>query len=246
MNFFKKKQVERRGEGESPVDNGDSKNKAPYLNYRRRWNDHTGSVLAQRNIWMILCLLSLLITLFAVGGLIQIGQQSKFIPYIIEVDKLGAAVAVSPATQAATADVRVIKASIASFINDARMVTPDVELLRKAVFRLYSKLIPGDSATNKMSEHLNGNEKSNPFVRAETQTVSVEIINVIPQTDSTFQVDWIETVRDRQGVLIEKPFRMKALLTVTTITPNEDTSEEKLLENPLGIYVVDYNWSKTL
>ncbi|MDR4515809.1 MAG: VirB8/TrbF family protein [Nitrosomonas sp.] len=37
---------------------------------------------------------------------------------------------------------------------------------------------------------LTATESSSPFKRAETQTVSVEIISVIPQSPETWQVDW--------------------------------------------------------
>ena len=44
-------------------------------------------------MWQILAILSLMITLAAVGGIIHIGSQSKFIPYVVQIDNLGEAVA---------------------------------------------------------------------------------------------------------------------------------------------------------
>ena len=67
--------------------------------------------------------------------------------------------------------------------------------------RVYAVLATGDPATAKMNEWLNGTPESNPFKRADTEMVSVEIKSVMPQTDSTWQVDWVETVRDRKGVM---------------------------------------------
>ncbi len=46
----------------------------PYLNARRDWNDHVGSVVSSRQTWQIIGILSLLIALAGVGGMIQIGQ----------------------------------------------------------------------------------------------------------------------------------------------------------------------------
>ena len=48
-----------------------------------------------QSTWQILGLLSLLIALAGVGGMIYIGSQSKFIPYVVEVDKLGRTLAVA-------------------------------------------------------------------------------------------------------------------------------------------------------
>jgi type IV secretion system protein VirB5 len=179
-----------------------------------------------------------------VGGIIHVGSQSKFVPYVVEVDKLGQAAAVSEAQRAAPADPRVVHAAVASFVSDARLVSPDVALQRKAVFRVYSMLAPNDPATGKMNEWLNGSEDSSPFKRAAKEIVSIEILSVLPQTPDTWQVDWMETVRDRQGVAKGLPYRMRALVTVFVVHATPRTSEEEIRNNPLGIHVRDYSWSK--
>jgi type IV secretion system protein TrbF len=221
-------------------------NDNPYLAARRTWNDHVGTVVSSRQTWQMLGILSLLIALASVGGIIHIGSQSRFVPYVVEVDKLGQPVAVAPASQAAAADQRVIHASVASFISDARVVTPDIALQRKAVFRLYSMLSANDPATAKANEWLNGTDESSPFKRAARETVSIEVLSVLPQTPDTWQVDWTETVRDRQGALKGPPFRMRALVTVYTVPATPQTTEEQVRNNPLGIYVRDFSWSKLL
>ena len=114
------------------------------------------------------------------------------------------------------------------------------------MFRLYSMLAPSDPATAKMNDWLNGTEESSPFKRAAREMVSIEIASVLPQTPDTWQVDWIETVRDRQGVAKGLPFRMRALLTLYTVAPTAQTTEEQVRNNPLGIYVRDFSWSKQL
>ena len=222
----------------------EGENDNPYLSARRTWNDHMRSVQASRNMWQILALLCLLIALAGIGGVVVIGSQSKFVPYVVQVNNLGEAVAVSRADTAAVADQRVIHASVASFINDLRLVTPDIALQRRAIFRAYAMLSTNDPATVKANEWFGGDENSSPFKRAETETVNVEIISVIPQSEETWQVDWLEKVYDRQGHLAEPPFKMRALLRVYTQPPTQNTTEEQIRNNPLGIYIQDYSWSK--
>ena len=135
---------------------------------------------------------------------------------------------------------------VAAFVADARLVTPDVALQRKAVFRVYSMLAPNDPATARMNEWLNGSEESSPFKRAAKETVSIEIASVLPQTPETWQVDWVETSRDRQGILKGQPFRMRALVTVYVAEPTPSTSEEQIRNNPIGLYVRDFSWAKQL
>jgi len=218
----------------------------PYLTARRSWNEHVGAVVSSRQTWQVVGILSLLIALASVGGIVYIGSQSKFVPYVVQVDKLGQAVAIAPAEATAPADKRVIEASVASFIADARLVTPDVALQRKAIFRVYSMLTANDPGAAKMTEWFSAAEESKPFVRAKQETVSIEITSALPQTPDTWQVDWIETSRDRQGLLKGQPFRMRALVTVYIAPPTNKTTEEQMRNNPLGIFVRDFSWSKQL
>ena len=224
----------------------DGENDNPYLSARRSWNDHMESMAASRNMWQILAILSLMITLAAVGGIIHIGSQSKFIPYVVQIDHLGEAIAVSRADMAAPADPRVIHASVASFINDLRMVTPDIALQRRAIFRAYAMLSSDDPATAKTNVWLNGTDTSSPFKRAANETVNIEIVSVIPQSPETWQVIWKELVYDRQGHPKEPPFIMRALLTIYSIDSTANTTEEQIRNNPLGIYVRDYSWAKQI
>ena len=168
------------GNAKEPQDN-------PYLNARRVWNAHEGEILSSRRTWQIIGILSLLIALSAVGGIVYIGQQSKFVPYVVAVDKLGNATAISRADRAAPVDSRVMQATLAAFISDARLVTPDIAVQRASIFRLYAHLAPKDPATLKMTEFLNGSEDANPFKRAEAETVHIEITSALPQSSETWQ-----------------------------------------------------------
>lgn len=216
----------------------------PYLTARRTWNEHVGSVVSSRQTWQVVGILSLMIALAGVGGVIYIGSQSKFIPYVVEVDKLGAIQAAGPVTGSDTADPRVLRATVSNFIENARLVSPDIALQRKAVFGVYAHLAPNDSAITKMNEWMNGSADANPFKRATKEMVSIDITSVMPQTPTTWQVDWRETTRDRQGVLKGEPAQMRALITVYTADTSTQTSEEQMRKNPLGIYVRDYSWSR--
>ncbi len=219
-------------------------NDNPYLAARRTWNDHVGSVVSSRQTWQVIGTLSLMIALAGVGGVIHIGSQSRFVPYVIEVDKLGQSLASGPVTATSVVDPKVLKATISAFIENARIVTPDVALQRRAVFRVYSHLPPNVPATSKMNEWLNGTAESSPFSRAATEMVNIDITSVLRQSPDSWQVDWKETSRDRQGVLTGAPQIMRALVTVFTAEPTPQTTEEQIRNNPLGIYVRDYSWSR--
>ena len=239
MSLFDKLRGRRAAES-APVDPN------PYLNARRQWNEHVGGIAASRRLWQTMAILSMLIVLAAVGGIIAIGSQSKFIPYVVRVDSLGDAIATQRADVASPVDARVVQAQVGSFIQSARMVTADVELQKQAIFRVYGMLAPNDPALAKMTDYLNGNPDNTPFARAARETVSVEIASVIQQTKTSWQVDWTETERDRQGQPIQPPAKMRALVTIRVAPPSSATTEEQTKQNPLGVFVQDFSWWRTL
>ena len=245
--FFKRPRGDQRQDGDA-LDGGrrQGENENPYLAARRTWNDQSAANVASRQMFQLLGVLALLVALAAVGGNIYIGSQSKFVPYVVEVDRARQPLAVAPAARAASIDQRVVHASVATWIADMRTVTPDIALQRKSVFRVYSMLAPNDPATAKTNEWLNGTKESSPFERATRETVSVQLASVIPQTADTWQVDWTETVRDRQGVMKGQPQRWRALVTVYVMPSTPETTDEDMRNNPLGVHVRDFSWSKQL
>ena len=62
------------------------------------------------------------------------------------------------------------------------------------------------------------------------------------QTDETYQIDWLEKTYDKKGILLNvKEFR--ALVTVF-LSHIDVESVDQLIDNPLGIYIRDYNISE--
>ena len=147
----------------------------PYLNAKKEFNEREGSRNASHQLSKIINILCLIIALTSIGGLVYYRSLFQFVPYVIEVDKLGQTYAVARADRAAPADPRVIHATVARFITLARMVTPDATLQRKAIFDLYASLASSDPATFKMNEFLGAKSEENPFKRAAKETVEIQI-----------------------------------------------------------------------
>jgi type IV secretory pathway TrbF-like protein len=241
-----KKSAKAHSRGDAQLKSGDflhREGENPYLSARRNWNDKSAANTASRQMFQLLGVLALMVALAAVGGLIYIGSQPKFVPYVVEVDKLGQQRGVAPLERAAAADQRVVRASVAAWVSDIRTVTPDIALQRKAIFRVYSMLAANDAATAKANEWLNGTDESSPFKRASKETANAELTSIIAQTRDTWQVDWVESTRDRQGVAKGQPQRWRALVTVYEVPPTSDTTEEDMRNNPLGIRIRDFSWS---
>src|SRR6266436_431855 len=207
MNIFSHKELVPA----APSGNGQVEQIAnPYLDARRQSNSQIDRVFGSLLVWQLIAVVSLLIAFACVAGIIYFGSQTKFVPYVIEVDKLGEVVAVGPAQLAAPADPRVVRASLASFIAAARLVTPE----------------------------------TSPFTRSAKVTVNTDISTVLPITENTWEVDWQETTRDRDGSLVGQPIIMRATLEIYIVAPSTDARQTEIQRNPLGIYVRDFNWQQ--
>ncbi len=218
----------------------------PYLNAKRAWNTHTAGLMKSLQIWQLIGLSSLLVALAAVGGLIAIGSQSKFVPLVFQQDYSGNTLSVTRADRVGQASIDDYRTTAAHFIENLRMVSADSELQKKAVFQVYAYLNQNDAALTKVQEFYSDKQQSNPFERAAHELVSIEIRSVLKETEDTWQVDWIETVRNRDGTIKQKPALMKAIVTMYQESEVNDIASESILKNPHLIYIRDFNWSYDL
>ena len=213
----------------------------PFLDARSEWNNVNGSVLASRQAWMVTAILALLVTFASVAGMIYVGSQSKIMPFVVEVDKAGTVIGGGTVDMNPKASDRVKQAFVASFITQARMVTPDSSLQRKALDFVFAVMRPTDPAGVKLTEYYNATPQSNPFARAEKEMVDVQITSVIAASESTWEVEWIETSRGRDGAVLQRQ-QMRALVTVAT-DPSRITNNAEMRRNPLALFVTDVSWS---
>lgn len=229
----------RKTKGEERVLNDN-----PYLNARRTVNDYTSAVARSRRLWRVVALASLLVAIGAVGGIVHIACQSRFVPYVVEVDALGKTLATHRADKASEADERIIHASLAQFINDFRMVSFDRKVQNSAIWRVFAMLQSSDPATMKITEFMR-DPLTSPVKRAEELSVGVEIASVLRQTQDTWEVTWTEKVWNRQGIRQEQ-YPMRCLVTVYFVSATAATTEEEIRRNPLGMFVRDITWSRVI
>jgi type IV secretory pathway TrbF-like protein len=211
----------------------------PYSAAKREFNSIHGEPIVQAKNWRFVAIVSSLIALVAVFGLVRAATQSKFIPYVVEVDKFGSAQAVGLAAKGEHNDERITRAFLHRFIKDARMVTFDPAVQKEAVNRVFSVLANNTAANAKMSEYY---ASTNPFVRGQTEGVEAEISSILRISEKSWQIAWTERTRDPTGTVRNQT----VWKSTVTIAFNAPTEEAQVLMNPLGMYVVDFDWRQEL
>ena len=211
----------------------------PYLAARQEWNERYGSYVMAARAWRIVGITGMLMAVIGFSYALYQSTQVKLVPYIIEVDRLGTAVSAGFPQQIEYADARVVRATLGSFVSNFRSVTPDAVVQKQYIDRTYALLRTSDPATEKINAWFRGNS---PFDRAVTMTVAIEVTNIVPLSNQSYQVDWTEFQRDRQGKELGTR-RYRGIATVT-LTPPQD--EAVIRFNPIGLYLRDFEWTAQL
>jgi type IV secretion system protein VirB5 len=219
--------------------NSSSEASARYAAARQEWLERYGSYIAQAQAWRLVAFLSLIVAVLAVGGLISLANQSRVVPYVVQVDRLGTAVAVARADRPAQPDETIIRAQLARWITAVRSVYVDAGAQRALVTEAYGMINRLGAAYGALNAYMKANE---PFDRAQNETVSIEVQSVLPISDDSWRLEWREEVRARDGTRTSSNDYQATL----NLSFNPPTDEELLRLNPSGLYINDFHWAKRL
>ena len=206
----------------------------PYQKAAQVWDERMGSARMQARNWRLMAFCCLALSVGLAGALAWQSTQGTIVPYVVEVDELGQAQAVAPATADYRPTDPQIAFHLARFIENVRQVPADPIVLRQNWLRAY------DFTTDRGALALNDYARVNdPFARISETQVSVEVSSVIRASDNSFRVAWIE--RRYQNGQLAATERWTAILTIAVQPPRD---AEGLRSNPLGIFVHAINWSR--
>jgi type IV secretion system protein TrbF len=211
----------------------------PYLAARREWDERYGEFITRARNWRTVAMISALAALLATGGMVWLSAKSHVVPFVVLIDSLGRPVASGLAEQTSVGDDRLRRAVLQDWLEGLRMVTTDGIAQRRAIDRVYAHIASGTNAQAFISEFYRNDP---PFKRAQTGSVAVEVKSVLPTSDRSFEVDWIETSRDLYGN-VNSTDHWKGSFTVAL---NPPTEERQARINPLGLYVTAASWAKVL
>ncbi len=211
----------------------------PYVEARREWDERYADLVLGKRNWQIAAGGLLLLSLILAGGMVWLVSRSRYIPYVVEVDKLGYALTVpQPLTPTSVPDVtaRMQHYEVAAFIRNARSVTSDAQVEHQMLNAL---LAHARGAADRFLDayYHSGGFTHNPFKLAEKQTVSIQIDSILQLSPSSYQVRWSE----QEGVVIGAPTHWEAVLQTQIVPPNSDAA---IISNPLGFYVTQISWTE--
>jgi type IV secretion system protein VirB5 len=208
----------------------------PYQRAAQAWDDRIGSARVQAKNWRLAFFGTLALSGGLAGGMVWQGARGTIVPWVVQVDKLGEAQAVSPATAAYRPTDPQVAFHLARFIEEVRGIAADPIVVRENWLRAY------DFTTDKGALALNDYARTNdPFANIGKAQVAVDVSSVIRASADSFRVAWTE--RHYQDGSLARTERWSAILTMVVQPPR---TPDALRKNPLGLFVTAINWSKEL
>ena len=107
---------------------------SPYAGAWREWDERYADLAIGKRNWQLAAGGLLIMGMILAGGIVWQSGRSKYIPYVVEVDRLGYGLTVpQPLTAVSVADgtVRMERYEVATFIRQAREVSSDPQVERQ-------------------------------------------------------------------------------------------------------------------
>src|SRR5208283_5763122 len=147
-----------------------SKTTDPYIKARKEYDEITHNINASKQNWQRIAFVLGLALIISITSNILTINKAHVVPYVVQVDNLGRALATNEAKEVPLNDEKVIKAFVFQYIDMARCVISDPEALRKNLAQVYEQSIksvqinfldvyykennPFDYAQNKGTKHI--------------------------------------------------------------------------------------------
>ncbi len=227
MNLFKRPAVHY---GKTPQP------EMPYQKAAQVWDERIGSARVQAKNWRYMAFGSLVLSAGFAAALVYQSVRGTVVPWVVQVDNLGQAQAVAPATADFRPTDPQVAWHLARFIEQTRSIPADPIIVRQNWLRAY------EWTTDRGAAALNDYARANdPFTKVGEQQIAVDVSSVIRASPDSFRVAWTE--RHFENGQLSATERWTAILTIVIQAPRD---AERIKVNPLGIYVNAINWSREM
>ena len=210
----------------------------PYLAARREFESVFGDLAKGKRNWQLAAFALLVLLAAVLTAYIRQGAQSRVTPYVVEVDRLGQALAFGPAERLRPTEGRLYVFQLGLLVRNLRTVSADPQAQSAHFTDAYAYLAgPARAALDAYFSHPDHDPRL--LARAFTRQVEVTAVLQIPRSQ-TWKVAWRETERPRFAGA-PRTAAWEAYLRVEQQPPETAAA---LLANPLGLFVTDLNWTQ--
>jgi type IV secretion system protein VirB5 len=205
-----------------------------------QYDQYINKLIKDNRAWQIAGICSVIMILGTIIGWFMILNMQKEIPVVIEVNELGRAKYIGEINSKSylrgyTVKDYMIESVLRDFIAYTREIYADQDVMTKNYQQAASWC--SSETRVKLRDDLISED---PVSMAGRYRRTVSIESGIKVTNNTWQYDWFDSINDLYGKEISR-LRYRGIFTVLIKEPQ---TENERFNNPLGIYIVDYNISR--
>ncbi|AZS19162.1 conjugal transfer protein TrbF [Caulobacter sp. FWC26] len=208
----------------------------PYQRAGQVHDDRDGAKLVQARNWRLMAFGCLALATISTSSFLYVQLRRPIATYAIPFDRYGRPGRVELVDRAYKPDDAIKASFVADFVQRVRSKSTDLVVLRENW--AHATRMTNQAARASLVQY---GQDHDPAARLGQEAVAVEIASVLPRSPTTFQVQWRETTY-LQGVA-GPPVRWTGLFSLAARAP---TTEDELLDNPRGLEITSFQWSRDL
>lgn len=206
----------------------------PYKRAQQEWDARMGSAVLSARSWRAIAFGALGLLGVSVMSLVVVALQQRTFVHVVEVSPEGQVMNVRAADGRWTATEAQKAYHLGQFVRLVRSLPTDGVVLRENWLQAYRLLTP--QAAAQLTEIA---RQDDPFLSLGRVGRTVHIRSIIARSNNAWEVTWVERATNATGTT--DPEVYSGVFTLTTRAPR---NADEIANNPLGLLISDFSWSR--
>ena len=206
----------------------------PYKRAQQEWDARMGSAVLSARSWRAIAFGALGLLGVSVMSLVVVAMQQRTFVHVVEVSPEGQVMNVRAADGRWTATEAQKAYHLGQFVRLVRSLPTDGVVLRENWLQAYRFLTP--QAAAQLTEIA---RQDDPFLSLGRVGRTVHIRSIIARSNNAWEVTWVERATNATGTT--DPEVYSGVFTLTTRAPR---NADEIANNPLGLLISDFSWSR--
>lgn len=206
----------------------------PYKRAQQEWDARMGSAVLSARSWRAIAFGALGLLGVSVASLVVVALQQRTFVHVVEVSPEGQVMNVRAADGRWSPNEAQTAYHLGQFIRLVRSLPTDGVVLRENWLQAYRFLTP--QAAAQLTEIA---RQDDPFLSLGRVGRTVHIRSIISRSNNAWEVTWVERATNATGST--DPEVYSGVFTLTTRAPR---NADEIANNPLGLLISDFSWSR--
>jgi type IV secretion system protein VirB5 len=206
----------------------------PYKRAQQEWDARMGSAVLSARSWRAIAFGALGLLGVSVMSLVVVALQQRTFVHVVEVSPEGQVMNVRAADGRWNATEAQKAYHLGQFVRLVRSLPTDGVVLRENWLQAYRFLTP--QAAAQLTEIA---RQDDPFLSLGRVGRTVHIRSIIARSNNAWEVTWVERATNATGTT--DPEVYSGVFTLTTRSPR---NADEIANNPLGLLISDFSWSR--